>query len=198
MFHLNLKALGLLSFSVTSGAINCYPPLYNYQSGHIPSSDSNLKVCDVLDHYSPHLSCCPQDATCLDNGLCITPSNSSLGTLLYGGCTYLSGYGPACPGADYCANKLYPEGSYAKGPWNVIPCSNGKYCCSFNEVSNDCCADEAETFEVSWGPIPDHSITVYSYVTRTTTVEATADCSSAPTTPVESVATPTAAVKFAA
>ncbi|KAF4304174.1 hypothetical protein GTA08_BOTSDO08541 [Botryosphaeria dothidea] len=204
MFDLGLMVVGLLGYSILAKASNCYPPLYHYEAGHIPSPDSNLKVCNVLPYYNPHLSCCPQESTCLDNGLCLTPSNSSLGFLQYAGCTYLSGYGQACPGAEYCAYKSVPDGPYQRGSWNVIPCSNGKYCCSFGEISNECCADEEETFEVSWGPVPDHSTTIYStwtYTTTATTTESvcpTASSTLAGTTPVNSVATPTIEARFTA
>lgn len=104
LFDLDLKVIGLLGFAVLAEAA-CYPPLYNYEAGHDPQADSNLKECDVLPYYNPHLSCCPQDSTCLDNGLCLTPSNNSLEILQYAGCTYLTGYGSTCPGAEYCAMK---------------------------------------------------------------------------------------------
>ncbi|KAL0258167.1 hypothetical protein SLS55_007339 [Diplodia seriata] len=145
------------------------------------------------------------NSVCLDNGLCLSPSNNSLELLSYQGCTWYSGAAEACPGAEYCRLKSNappppsPHSSsvpaeknkpltkehtsasdatgwqYPKGTkWNIIPCPNGKYCCSVDSVSADCCAAEGEegTFEVSFGRVRDSTTTSYqtNWVTTPTTV----------------------------
>ncbi|KAL1646604.1 hypothetical protein SLS58_003190 [Diplodia intermedia] len=66
--------------------------------------------------------------------------------------------------------EQYPKGT----KWNIIPCPNGKYCCSVDRVSADCCAaeEEEDTFEVSFGRVRDSTTTSYqtNWVTTPTTV----------------------------
>ncbi|KAH7014692.1 hypothetical protein B0J12DRAFT_733570, partial [Macrophomina phaseolina] len=176
------------AFLASKKAQQCYTPK------HDSKADPNLQSCRNFPIYHPHLSCCPADAICLDNGLCLTPSSNSLEILQYRGCTWNWGVGQACPGAEYCRLKnatgyQYPLGSV----FNIIPCSSGKYCCSVDEVSNDCCANEEDTFEVSWGPIRDSTTTSYSTWTYTTTAyETTTETVCPATTETLSYTTPVA------
>ncbi|KAL0258045.1 hypothetical protein SLS55_007216 [Diplodia seriata] len=88
--------------------------------------------------------------------------------------------------------------------WNVMPCPSNKYCCSFGKASNACCANEEDTFEVSWGAVPDHTTSIYSTWTYTTMQTATeTDCPAAlttlaSTTPAGQVARPTVKARFTA
>lgn len=94
----------------------------------------------------------------------------------------------------------YPKGT----KYNIIPCSNGKYCCSVDVVSTDCCAVEEDTFEVSFGRVRDSTTTMISTWTYTTTstetVCPTTTETLASTTPaaVDSTATPNVAARFGA
>ncbi|EXJ66551.1 uncharacterized protein A1O5_10220, partial [Cladophialophora psammophila CBS 110553] len=93
----------------------------------------------VKDTYSPCFPttnvthCCPEDSTCLKNGLCLMKNDTTLNTGL---CTDSTWQDDAC--FPRCLTSQRKP-----GPSSLYRCSNNNWCCSDGASnSTSCCRDE--------------------------------------------------------